>query len=268
MTLPAVGSEKRRKSGPQRGKLLGRGDPQPVNLFNAGGRSPFLLTGDHAGNRIPASLGDLGVSAADRERHIGWDIGVRGLGKRLAGLLDAAFIHQEYSRLVIDCNRDPGAPDAIPEMSDGTPIPGNQGLSGPDREARLDAIHRPYQQGIGELIASREAAEIETILVALHSFTPALGGGNPRPWQVGVLHWRGNTAFARRLLQLLAEPGDLVVGDNQPYQMDGIDHSVPLHAFDRGLPYAELEIRQDLIGNAAGQDIWAVRIADALRAAA
>ncbi len=239
-----------------------------MKLFNAGGRSPFLLTGDHAGNRIPASLGDLGVPAADRERHIGWDIGVRGLGERLAGLLDAVFIHQEYSRLVIDCNRDPDARDAIPEMSDGTPIPGNQGLSRPDREARIDALHRPYQQRIGELIAIREASGMETILVALHSFTPALGDGAARPWQVGILHWRGDTAFARRLLQVLAKPGDLVVGDNQPYQMDGIDHSVPLHAFERGLPYAELEIRQDLIGDAAGQEVWADRLADALRTAA
>jgi predicted N-formylglutamate amidohydrolase len=169
---------------------------------------------------------------------------------------------------VIDCNRDPEAPDAIPEMSDGTLIPANQGLSRLDRQARIDAIHRPYQQRIGELIASREAGGIETILVSLHSFTPALGDGNARPWQVGVLHWRGDTAFAKRLLQVLAEPGDLVVGDNQPYQMDGIDHSVPLHAFDRGLPYAELEIRQDLIGDSAGQQVWAVRIAEALRSAA
>jgi predicted N-formylglutamate amidohydrolase len=246
--------------------LLCHDSPWPVNLINAAGPSPFLLLGDHGGNEIPSSLGDLGLSEADRQRHIAWDIGVRGLGELLADRLDAAFVHQACSRLVIDCNRDPQSPELIPAVSDGTPIPGNQALSDAARRQRIDGIHRPYHDSIGRLLDERQAAGRETILVALHSFTPSLGG-NDRPWQVGILHWQGDTRFAMRLLDVLHGAGDLVVGDNEPYQMDGTDFTIPLHAFARGLPYAEIEVRQDLIAGEDGQLHWADRLSDALAAA-
>ncbi|MES2344120.1 MAG: N-formylglutamate amidohydrolase, partial [Pseudomonadota bacterium] len=73
-----------------------------------GGACPLLLIGDHAGRAIPKSLGRLGLKAADLDGHIAWDIGIAGLGERLAQRLDATFVAQAYSRLVIDCNRRPG----------------------------------------------------------------------------------------------------------------------------------------------------------------
>ena len=239
----------------------------PVLLSNANGVSSFLLIGDHAGRAIPGDLGDLGIASSELDRHIAYDIGVRGMGERLAERLDAPFLHQAYSRLVIDCNRDPAAPDAMPERSDGTLIPANVDLDAAAQAAREAAIHAPYHGAIAAALDRRHAAGQPTILVSLHSFTPVMNGV-ARPWQVGVLHDAGATAFAAALLAELRGRGDLTVGDNEPYRMDLVDYTVPRHAFPRRLPYAEIEVRQDLISDAEGEERWADLLATVLRAAA
>ena len=247
--------------------VLGPEDPAPFALFNAAGTSPFLLIGDHAGSAVPSHLKLLGLQPDDLGRHIAIDIGVLGLGQALALLLDAPFVHQPYSRLVIDCNRLPARPDAIPEVSDGTPIPGNRHLSDRARDARAAAIHRPYHAAIAALLDTRLATAQETILLSLHSFTPEMDGV-ARPWDVGVLHGSGRTRFAHALRDALADQADLIVGDNEPYAMDETDYTIPFHAFARDLRYAEIEVRQDLVGNPSGQEAWATRLAVAARRAA
>ena len=216
---------------------------------------------------MPERLSALGLPPKELARHIGWDIGIGELGPMLAERLDAVFLRQTYSRLVIDCNRDPARADAMPEVSDLTMVPGNKGLTAEQRVARVAAIQVPYQDAIGAELARRDAAGIETILVSLHSFTPAMQTV-ARPWQVGVLHDRGNTAFARALIAAFEQAGDLTVGDNEPYSMDTIDYTVPRHAYEQQRPYAEIEVRQDLIATAEGCIEWAGRLSEALAAAA
>ncbi|HTU12160.1 MAG TPA: N-formylglutamate amidohydrolase [Allosphingosinicella sp.] len=247
--------------------LLSADDPPPVRAINPDGASPFLLIGDHAGNAVPSALRSLGLTDAEMTRHIAWDIGIAALGERLSEALDAVFIRQSYSRLVIDCNRDPQAPDAIPATSDGTSIPANCDLSQSDRAMRECAIQAPYQAAIAGELARRDYAGLDTILISLHSFTPAIGG-IARPWHAGVLHSDGDTSFAISMLNLLAAQGDLTIGDNQPYAMDGIDYTVPLHAFPSRRRYAEIEIRQDLLAASDQQEKWAALLAPLFIAAA
>ncbi len=251
---------------PVRGPLLDCDDADAVVQTNPSGRSPFLLIGDHAGSAIPKHLGSLGVNETDRARHIAWDIGVRELGVMLAHRIDAAFIHQHYSRLVIDCNRDPHSPEAIPNLSGDTPIPGNADISNDTRLERIAAIHEPYQNAIAVEIDRRDSMGHPTILVALHSFTPSLAGVS-RPWDIGVLHDGRQDGFARALIDALRRDEMLEVSDNEPYRMDSTDYTVPLHAFERGLLYAELEIRQDLITFPPGQARWCSILANVLPAA-
>jgi len=233
-----------------------------------GGLSPLVLLGDHAGRAIPRRLGDLGLPTAELDRHIAWDIGVEGLGLALAARLDAAFIRQTYSRLVIDCNRGPGRPGSIAAISDETAIPGNQGMAANEAAAREAAIFDPYHARIAAELDARAAAGRPTILVSLHSFTPVMGA--PRPWRFGVLH-RSDSAFSRAMLAALRVREGDAVGDNQPYSMDGTDFTIPHHADPRGLDYLELEVRQDLIETADQQaeiaDIVALALAEALAAA-
>lgn len=234
-----------------------------MNLLNPAGPSPFLLLGDHAGNRIPRGLGDLGLDESERIRHIAWDIGIAALGSALSARLDATFIHQTYSRLVIDCNRRPGAPGSIPPVSDGTAVPANAALDEAGAQGRAEAIHAPYQAAIGHEIARRRNAGQETILVSLHSFTPSMQGID-RPWHVGILHDAGDNRFARAMLAFFEKDPALVVGDNQPYAMDTIDYTVPRHAYEARLPYAEIEIRQDLLSDESGIAAWCDRVEQAL----
>lgn len=240
--------------------LLGKEDPAPVLTFGgADPASPFLLVSDHAGQTIPAALGDLGVPDAERARHIGWDIGIDGVGRKLADMLGALLIEQTYSRLVIDCNRAPGHPTAIVTVSDGTVVPANEGLSPDAASARTLEIFDPYHRRIGQELDRREAAGLETFLIALHSFTPEFGGMK-RPWQAGVLH-NHDPRFGRLLLEGLRSD-NLTVGDNEPYDLtDTSDYTVPVHGERRRLPHVELEIRQDLITAESGQIEWATRLA-------
>src|SRR5215213_1959606 len=156
--------------------LLGAQDVPPVHEDNAGGRSPFLLTSDHYGRLIPRALGDLGVPESEMERHIAWDIGIAGVANALAGHLDAHLIAQRYSRLVIDCNRPPEAASSIPQFSEATVIPGNEGLTPDLAEARRRQIFDPYHRRIAEVIDARLRAGMPTLLVSLHSFTPVYAG--------------------------------------------------------------------------------------------
>lgn len=244
--------------------LLGTEDAAPVMVVNPKGASSFLLIGDHAGNAVPKRLNALGLSETDLARHIGWDIGIGELGAMLAEKLDAVFVRQTYSRLVIDCNRSPSQPDLIAEASDGTVVPGNVALDEAARAARFAEIHAPYQDAIAAEIARRDAAGMTTILIALHSFTPAMKGAlrdQARPWHIAILHDGGDTRFAHALLDVLRDEADLVVGDNEPYRMDLIDYTIPRHAYPARRPYAEIEIRQDLLGSTEGCAAWADRLA-------
>jgi predicted N-formylglutamate amidohydrolase len=253
-------------------RLLAADEPTPVLLHPeaadprswAAGGSPFLLAADHAGRRIPRALADLGLPESELSRHIGYDIGIWGVTTRLADALGTLALGQRYSRLVIDCNRAPHWPSAIPAVSESTEIPGNQSLAEPDREARIAEIHAPYHAALASTVAARRATGEPLLFVAMHSFTPVYKSV-ARPWHAGVLFDEADSRslpLARAMLALLrAEPG-LVVGANEPYVLSAAsDHSVPTHAQANGVPYLELEIRQDLIAAEPGQAEWAARLA-------
>ena len=241
-------------------RLLATEDPVPVCVLRPEGRSDLLLTGDHAGRAIPRRLGTLGLPESERMRHIAWDIGIAGVTERLSEALDATAVLQTYSRLVIDCNRQPGLDSSIPTISELTAIPGNEGLSPAEREARRRDIFAPYHEQIAELIEARAAAGRRVVLVAMHSFTPVFKGVR-RQVEVGVLYNR-DARLPHILLDLLRAEGDLSVGENEPYAVgDLTDYTVPVHAERRGLAHVEIEIRQDLIADDSGQAAWAKRLA-------
>jgi predicted N-formylglutamate amidohydrolase len=246
--------------------LLQPDEPPACAVLGEPNDAPFLLVCDHAGSLIPRSLGALGVSQAERRRHIAWDIGAAGVARRMAEHLSALLILQTYSRLVIDCNRSPEVPTSIATVSEDTEIPGNRDLPDHDRALRVNEIFRPYHDRIAAELDRRVAACLPTVLVAVHSFTPVYRG-IARPWHAGMLYNR-DSRMARAMMSLLEQEDGLVVGDNQPYAVsDQSDYTIPVHGERRGLPYAEIEIRQDLIADEAGQEIWAERMSRLLEIA-
>jgi predicted N-formylglutamate amidohydrolase len=237
--------------------MLSSADPPPVEIVNPAGLSRLLITGDHAGNAVPKNLDGLSLPPGELQRHIAWDIGVAEVARRLSVRMGATAVLASYSRLVIDSNRSLGDPGLIPAASDGTPIAPNQNLSDAARDARIEALYWPYHKAVEHHVARLQRTGIVPVVLALHSFTPALNvGAKPRPWHAGILY-NVDDRLARLLLTALQARGDLVVGDNEPYS--GITHGYGLkvHGIAHGLPHVELEIRQDLIADAKGQQHWA-----------
>ncbi|HEY8945256.1 MAG TPA: N-formylglutamate amidohydrolase, partial [Polyangiaceae bacterium] len=246
--------------------LLSPHEPPPFRVAEGEPTSPFLLTCDHAGRLLPSALGDLGLSAAELERHIAWDIGAGRVTEHLAHALDAFMILQTYSRLAIDCNRPLEAQSSITTFSESTAVPGNQNLSAVEKDRRVQAIFHPYHRRIEQELERRRRAGVRTIYVAVHSFTPRFLDVE-RPWHVGVLYGR-DPRFARVVLELLRKEPELVVGDNEPYFVSDLtDYGIVQHAERRELLHVELEIRHDLIQEEAGQRHWSSLLARVLREA-
>ncbi|CDI03939.1 N-formylglutamate amidohydrolase [Candidatus Competibacter denitrificans Run_A_D11] len=246
--------------------LLGADDPAPFTVLNPDGQSAVVLVCDHASNRVPACLNDLGLGAAELSRHIAWDIGAAEVTRLLAARLNAPAVLAGYSRLVIDCNRSPGDPTSIAEISDGVVITGNQNLGDAAAESRLDNVFWPYHHAItGALVHRwRHGSGRVPALIALHSFTPVMNGFR-RPWHIGVLWNRDPRLALPALARFRADP-ELCVGDNEPYSGREVGFTMETHAAAAGLPHVEIEIRQDLLADMTGCQRWATVVGDVLAA--
>ncbi len=237
--------------------LIGAADPPPVAVINDAGAAPAVLVCDHASTAIPQSLGDLGIGADRRDHHICWDRGAAAVTRRLSARLDAPAVLAGYSRRVIDCNRALGHETSIATVSDGIVIPGNARVSPHQAARRADAIFHPYHRAIEDVIAGIRLNGPAPAVLAIHSFTPEMDG-IARPWHITVL-WDSDPRIPQPLLAALGAHDGLVVGDNVPYSArEHYGHTIEAHASAAGLPNAMIEIRDDLVRDAAG----IARIAD------
>ena len=243
--------------------LLSADEPSPFEIVRPSGASPWFLLCDHASNRVPAALATLGMTDDQLDDHIAWDIGAAQLARCLSERLDAPLVLSGYSRLAIDCNRPLGAATSVPAVTCEIPVPGNVGLSEAEVRARQVELFEPYHAAIAALLSARDARGASSIVLSLHSFTPALHG-KARPWHVGVMYGK-DRRLAAALLDALALEQDLYVGDNEPYQVtDGSDYGIPVYAERAGRLGALVEVRQDLIGRASGVEAMGDVLARAL----
>jgi predicted N-formylglutamate amidohydrolase len=263
MHLPTQHVEREKVAAGSARSLIGAGDPPPFEVVRAGGKAPILLVCDHASRAIPRALNNLGLDEAALSLHIAYDIGAAELTRELAERLDAPAVLAGYSRLLIDCNRQPGDPHSVLESSDGVRIPGNIGLCEADCEARAESFHWPYHHAIETVFSHLRRIGPEPLLLSIHTFTPTLGGKD-RYWDVGVL-WNRDPRLAVPLIDLLRQTPGLHVGDNQPYSGKEIAYTINLHAGTSGLANAAIEIRQDHCETAEEITRWADILGRALR---
>ncbi|MDZ3831186.1 MAG: N-formylglutamate amidohydrolase [Sphingopyxis sp.] len=223
----------------------------------------ILLIADHASAHVPDDI-DLGIDPALLANHIAIDIGVAEVAALLVedGVVDAAILGG-VSRLVVDCNREPDAPGAVPIASDGHAIPGNA-LDHAGREARLARFFHPYHARIAAVVASARPA----MILSLHSFTPSLASDpeQQRPWEVGVLY-NEDTRLVPAAIAALTAAG-LTVGDQLPYSGKLLNATMNRHAEANDIPYVGIEMRQDLVADAAGQRRFAAHLAKMCKDAA
>nr|WP_205911785.1 N-formylglutamate amidohydrolase [Rhodobacter sp. SGA-6-6] len=225
----------------------------------------WLVTCDHAANKVPdwVSGGDLGIAAEDMARHIAWDVGAAGVARALAARLDSPAILSDFSRLVIDPNRGEFDPTLVMRLYDGTIIPANRHLTADDIEERLARLYRPYHAAYACLADRRP----DTVILAIHSFTPCLKGRPPRPWHVGVLHSPVDGRLSRALIARLQAETDICTGDNEPYSGHLPGDAIDRHALAHGRHNTLIELRNDLIATPGDQARWADRLAPLLEQA-
>ncbi len=253
-TAPRIAPRTAARTAPGPG-LLEADDPAPYGVLNPEGGARFVLVCDHARNAVPRALSGLGIDGAEIARHIGWDIGAAALTRALAKMLDAKALVAGYSRLVIDCNRALDDPTSIPEISDGTIVAGNRGLSDAARTARAEAIFRPYHAAVATELAARLAGGAVPALVSIHSYTPSVKGRR-RPWHVGVT-WDKDPRLAVPFMARLRGEAGIEVGDNRPFSgRTGYGYTCGAHATAQGLPELLIEVRQDLIETTRGVTEW------------
>lgn len=238
-------------------KLLEAGDPEPSTWLNSDSRSPWLLTADHAGYAVPRRLGDMGITQQQRKSHINYDRGTRGIAERLADLTGAPVCLGNYSRLVIDCNRQLYDPSLVPSISDGHHIPANEGLSSREVKARVEEIWKPYHRGLTQFLDAKQDKSHPVKLIMLHSMTDRLASNpSPRPWEISFL-WNGDRKLCAHFIDFFRQQG-FEVGDNEPYSGFAAEgYSIWEHGLAREIPSVLVEFRQDLVKSTKGQRTWA-----------
>jgi len=235
-----------------------------ARIDNPGGASPVLLICEHASNHLPGAYGTLGLSEAERESHIAWDPGALGVARGLAQRLDAPLVHATVSRLVLDLNREPSAPDSITLLSERTAVPGNANLSADERQRRVREVYESFHGAVDGFMARRETHT--RAVLSVHSFTPVYRDV-PRPWHVGLIH-DADQRLAQAVAAELKQDPTVVIGLNQPYSpADRVFHTLERHAVRRGLAPLMIEIRNDLIRTSDEQAAWAARLAPILQMA-
>jgi len=219
----------------------------------------IVLLADHAMNRLPPEYDSLGLPESAFQRHIAYDIGIEGLTRALAAKLGVPAVLGCFSRLLIDPNRGEDDPTLIMKISDGAIIPGNHPITDAEWQQRLEKFHRPYHHAVSATIAAAsQKSGVAPLVLSMHSYTPAWKNV-PRPWHAAVL-WDTDDRAVIPLLSLLRAPGDIIVGDNEPYDGALKGDTMYRHCLIKGIAHALLEVRQDLIADQAGIDAWAERL--------
>ncbi len=228
-------------------------------ILGGAARCGLVVVCDHASNALPPGYANLGLLAAEFERHIAYDIGAAAIAERLARALGAPAIFSRVSRLLIDPNRGIDDPTLIMQLSDGAVVPGNRNISEAERRDRIERFYNPYHGAVARVIAACRASGRPPIIFAVHSMTHAWKGIS-RPWHVSIL-WRNDFGLAQPLLEGFRADANLTVGDNVPYAGGLEGDTLYQHAHPFRLPNAVIEYRQDLVADARGQQQWADRTA-------
>ena len=233
------------------------------------GDKRFLLLCDHASNYIPPELDSLGLPPSELARHIAYDPGALPVAMRISKALGCPLVASQFSRLLIDPNRGLDDPTLVMKLSDGAVIPANAAVDPfQDKaqwQARVDAFYRPYTQAIETALARAKADGIAPIIMAIHSFTPVWRGA-PRPWQMSVL-WDKDDRLKQVVDGYMGELDEVCYGDNVPYSGRLKEDCLYRHGTRNGLAHALIELRQDEVADAAGQDKWAAHLVTILQRA-
>ena len=202
----------------------------------------LLILADHASNYIPKKYNNLGLAKKDILTHKAYDPGIKDLAINLSNKFNSHLVLGEYSRLLIDCNRDINDPTLISVISDRKLILGNKQITKQEQIFRINKIYRPYHDKINKMILEKKI----NVIISLHSFNPIFKG-RKRFLKYGIL-----SNEDRRLSDLIIKElkrKKNFVGDNKPYRGSLIGDTLYKHALKKGIYHSLIEIRNDLLSN-------------------
>ncbi|MEE9314149.1 MAG: N-formylglutamate amidohydrolase [Rhizobiaceae bacterium] len=229
--------------------LLNVKEQPSVEIINRNGKSNIVLVCEHASNRMPASLDNLGLETEAVQSHAAWDPGALRVAQYLSKYLDAPLVAARYSRLVYDLNRPPENPQAMNTESEIYAIPGNQNLSIEEKQSRTEELYIPFHKTVSDVM---DRVGDGCVMITIHTFTP-IYFGKQRTVELGILH-DADTRFADGMLENSAKHTGMVTLRNDPYgPKDGVTHTLVKHGISRGCQNVMLEIRNDLVETAEQQ---------------
>jgi predicted N-formylglutamate amidohydrolase len=234
---------------------------EPFHIIPAASEAPLFFFGDHASRQIPDRYDNLGLTGDDLTRHIAWDIGSEAVIRGLCERFDCGGVVAGFSRLLIDPNRSKRMDSLIPESSDGTLIPGNQGVTPEARAERIETLYTPYHTALTEELNKAPSP----LVVSVHSFTPKPNEGEVRKLDMGLLVKHDETTAQAYKDALYRSAPKLSVGMNEPYSAHDLNHTIDLHVAPRALRHLAIEIRQDHIRHDHGVARYVKILGDALK---
>ena len=202
----------------------------------------LLIIADHASNYIPNKYSNLGLTKKDILSHKAYDPGVKDLAINLSNKLNSQLVLGEYSRLLIDYNRDVNDPTLISAISDRKLILENKKITKQERIYRIKNMYRPYHEKIKKKILEKKI----NVIISLHSFNPIFKG-KKRSLKYGILSNRDRRLSDKIISELRKRRN--IVGDNEPYKGSLIGDTLYKHALRRGIHHSLIEIRNDLLTN-------------------
>lgn len=225
-----------------------------VEIVGTARAGALLFTCEHASNRVPrpwrARAGDRALLAD----HWGYDIGARRVTLRLRRRFGACAVLSRFSRLLVDANRDPADPTMVLVDTGEGRASFNARVDLAERVARF---HAPFHAAVEAASAVRPRA-----LISIHTFTPVFRGQR-REVEAGVL-FDDHDALAQSLNEALCRQG-LSSRENEPYSgKAGLIYSAARHGRAAGIPYLEIELRQDLVASRRGANEAARKVGTAL----
>ncbi|MFN7143168.1 MAG: N-formylglutamate amidohydrolase, partial [Myxococcota bacterium] len=216
-----------------------------TEILGAPTRGGVLFTCEHASNRVPQPWRLRPADRALLATHWGYDIGARQLTAELVRLSGGVGVLSRFSRLLIDPNRAPDDPTAVlHECDDGAPTFNRSfRLGRGDATTRVQRFHTPFHDALDRTLHARKPR----FLCSVHTFTPVFRSSR-RPMEAGVL-FDQHDDLAEGLLRALRVEG-VRAEANEPYSgKAGLIYSANRHGTRHGVPYLEIEVRQDLVGS-------------------
>jgi len=204
---------------------------------------PCLITCEHASNELPEGWSWKDGDERLQNMHWAYDLGATEITEELVAACSAVGVLSNFSRLLIDANRDLTQENLFRTVADGLPVQLNQNLTRKEEERRIRGFWEPFHTEIDRISQGLKPR----FLLSVHSYTP-LYEGEPRDVQIGVLHDNRNPELASQWCKRLGELSGMDVRINEPYTgMDGYMYSASIHAERADCPTIEMEFRQDLL---------------------